>query len=145
MTLSLDLLQNASVLASSYPRRKRCLQSPVTVLQLLLTSNLVKKRQRVIVVAIVNAISEQQVIVVAIANPIAHSKAKIRVIFVLKIPYPRTQKARGDNLLSRILLPELHFQKAELTHKTLHISSSTAQIFGNTVNQLKYRIRSCTM
>ena len=106
VTLSLDLLQNASVLASSYPRRKRCLQSPVTVLQLLLTSNLVKKHQRVIVVAIANAIAEHQVIVVAIANPIAHSKVKIRVIFVLKIPYPRTQKARGDNLLSRILLPE---------------------------------------
>ena len=115
VTLSLDLLQNASILASSYPRRKRCLQSPVTVLQLLLMSNLVKKRQRVIVVAIANAIAEQQVIVVAIANPIAHSKVKIWDIFVLKIPYPRMQKARGDNLLSRILLPEFHFQKAELT------------------------------
>ena len=128
MTLSLDLLQNASVLASSYPRRKRCLQSPVTVLQLLLTSNLVKKRQRVIVVAI--------------ANPIAHSK-KIRVIFILKIPYPRTQKARGDNLLSRIFLAEFLFQKAELTHKTVHIGSSTAQKFRNTINQLKYCICSC--
>ena len=42
--LSLDLLQNASALASSYPRRKRRLQSPVTVLQFLLTSKLVKKR-----------------------------------------------------------------------------------------------------
>ena len=58
----------------------------------------VKKHQRVIVVAI------------------AHSKVKkFRVIFVLKIPYPRTQEARGDDLLSRILLPEFHFQKAELT------------------------------
>ena len=35
VTLSLDLLQNASALASSYPRRKRRLQSPVTVLQFL--------------------------------------------------------------------------------------------------------------
>ena len=136
MTLSLDLLQNASVLASSYPRRKCCLQSPVTVLQFLLTSNLVKKCQRVIVVAIANAIAEQHVIVVGIANLIAHSK--------VKIPCPRTKKARGDNLLSRILFPEFHFQKAELTHKTLHISSSTAQKFGNTINQLKYRIRLCT-
>ena len=49
-------------------------ESLLTVLQFLLTSNLVKKRQRVIVVAIANAIAEQQVIVVAIASPIAHSK-----------------------------------------------------------------------
>ena len=145
MTLSLDLLQNASILASSYPRRKRCLQSPVTVLHLLLMSNLMEKRQRVIIVTITNAIAEQQVIIVAITNPIAHSKVKIRVIFVHKIPYPRMQKARGDDLLNRILLPEFHFQKAELTHKTLHISSSTAQKFGNTINQLKYRIRSCNI
>ena len=56
-----------------------------------------KKHQRVIVVAIANATAEQQVIVVAIANPIAQSEVKIRVIFVLKIQYPGTQKARGDN------------------------------------------------
>ena len=90
----LDLLQNTSALASSYPRRKRHLQSQVTVLQFLLTNKLVKKRQRVIVITIANAIAEQQVIVVAIANPIAHSKVEIWVIFVLNIPYPRTQKAR---------------------------------------------------
>ena len=95
-----------------------------------------KKCQRVIVVATANAIAEQHVIVVGIANLIAHSK--------VKIPYPRTQKARGNNLLGRILFPEFHFHKAELTHKTLHISSSTAQKFGNTINQLKYRIRLCT-
>ena len=142
--MSLDLLQNASALASSYTRRKCCLQSRVTVLQFLLTSNLVEKHQGVIIVAIANVIAEQQVIVVTIANPIAHSKVKIWVIFVLKISYPRTQKARGDDLLSRILLPEFHFQKAELTHKTQHISSSTAQKFGNTIHQLKYCIRSCT-
>ena len=65
----LDLLQNPSALASSYPRRKRRLQSPVTVLNFLLTSNLVKNRQRVMVVAIADATAEQQVIVVAIANP----------------------------------------------------------------------------
>ena len=41
-----------------------------------------------------------QVIIVAIANPITHSKVKIRVIFVLKIRHPRTQKARGNDLLS---------------------------------------------
>ena len=42
-----------------------------------------KKRQRVIVVAIANAIAEKQVVVVTIANPIAHSKVKIQVIFVV--------------------------------------------------------------
>ena len=58
-------------------------------------TKLVKKRQRVtvvaiakaiaeqqvIVVAIAKAIAEQQVIVVAIANPIAHSKVNIRVMY----------------------------------------------------------------
>ena len=78
-----------------------------------------KKRRRVIIVAIGNAIAEQLVIVLAIANPIVYSKVKIRVIFVLKIPYPRTQKRRGDDLLSGIL-PELHFQKAELTQNSTH-------------------------
>ena len=39
---------------------------------------------------------EQEVITVAIANPIAHSKVKIRLIFALKVPYPRTQKDRED-------------------------------------------------
>ena len=86
MTLLLDLLQNTSALASSYPRRKHHLQSQVTVLQFLLTSKLMKKHQRVIVIAIANAIAEQQVIVVAIANPIAHSKVNIWVIFVLQNP-----------------------------------------------------------
>ena len=78
MTLSLDLLQNASALASSHKKKKAPLAEsrPVTVLQFLLTTNLVKKRQRVIVVAIANAIAEQQVIVVAIATPIAHSKGR---------------------------------------------------------------------
>ena len=90
--MSLDLLQNASALASSYPRRQRCLQSPVTIFQFLLMSNLVKKR----VVAITNAIAEQEVITAAITNPIAHSKVKIRLIFALKVQYPRTQKDRGD-------------------------------------------------
>ena len=40
VTLPLDLLQNTSALASSYPRRKRRLQSPVTVLQFPLMSKL---------------------------------------------------------------------------------------------------------
>ena len=74
--------KNASALASSYPRRKCCLQSPVTVLQFLLTSNLVKKHQRVIDVAIANAIAKQQVIIVAITNQIAHSMV---VIFILTV------------------------------------------------------------
>ena len=82
----------------------------LTVLQFLLTSNLVKKRQRVIVVAIANAIAEQQVIVVAIASPIAHSKGRTQN------PISNgTQKARGDDLFSRIL-PEFHFQKAQRMH-----------------------------
>ena len=48
VALSLDrLLQNASALVSNYPaKRKRRLQTPVTVLQLLWTSKLLKKRQR---------------------------------------------------------------------------------------------------
>ena len=82
-----------------------------------------EKRQRVIDVAIANAIAEQQVIVVGLSpSLIAYS------IFILKIPYPRTQKAKGDDLLSRILLPEFHFQRRQNLHKTQHISSSTAQI-----------------
>ena len=116
-----NLQQNVNTLASSYPRRKCCLQSPVTVLQFLLTSNLVKKRQRVIVAAIAKAIAEQQVIGVLITNPITHSKVKIQVIFVLKIPYPRTQKAKGDDLLkqnssSRIPFPEGRTYTQNSTH-----------------------------
>ena len=51
---------------------------PVTVLQFLLTSNLVKKHQKVIIVTIADALAEQQVIVVAITYPIAHSKGHIQ-------------------------------------------------------------------
>ena len=138
VTLSLDLLQNASALASSYPRRKRHFQSLVTVLQFLLTSNLVK------------SVRESSMLPSLMQLPNSRSSLSPSLIqspisrVVLKIPYPRMQKAREDDLLSRIL-PEFHFQMAELTHKTLHISSSTAQNVRNTINQLKYRIRSCTM
>ena len=88
-----------------------------------------EKRQRVIDVAIANAIAKQQVIVVGLSpSLIAYS------IFILKIPYPRTQKAKGDDLLSRILLPEFHFQRRQNLNTKLNTLAQALHKFKKKTN-----------
>ena len=124
--MSLDLLQNASTLASSHQKKKESATCrfqasnrfavPVDEQSREKASESHRCRHRLM--QLPN--SRSSLSPSLIQSPIPS--------VLLKIPYPRSQKARGDDLLSRIL-PEFHFQKAELPHKTLHNSSSTAQKF----------------